>query len=96
MNAVALKAALESGRRRSLESLQRGERIPGSAYVRDFCLGCRDAIRVLPGEADGKHFCSGCAPSLRGVEGTHEHKLTDGNWSGGLDNGVRAIEETRE
>ncbi len=52
------------------DTLHRGDAIPGSRYVRDFCSTCREPIRVE--QAHGKHTCADCK-----IDGGHIERSRD-------------------
>lgn len=44
-------------------SERRGAPIPGSRFVRDYCSGCHEPMRVKPDDLMREAWCSDCEPS---------------------------------
>jgi hypothetical protein len=79
--------------------MRRGDPIPGSRYVRDFCNDCGAKIRVSPANLtapDGSrnpNYCADCRSFLRPHEPAPHGDDDDLEAEGAWENGVRALEE---
>lgn len=69
--------------------LQRGRKIPGSRYVRDFCNRCNEPIRVI--DCDGKNYCRECDPPHVGVDSAYAWDERDS--AGYQSIAIRAMED---
>jgi len=83
-----MKLTLPCDRRPDSTDIAAGQPIPGSRYVRGFCMDCGEPIRVGRGVRYAR--CSDCARPLRIGQGTRN---SVGEYDGTWDNVVRALEE---
>jgi hypothetical protein len=60
MHKKAVKKAEEARKTQRPQQAGRGDAIPGSRYVRDFCVTCGEPIRV---NIVGDHQCLSCKPT---------------------------------
>lgn len=58
-----------------------GTRIPGSTLVRDFCVVCGEAMRVV--DAGGPNTCLDCKPTGHAGTVTHANVVQDIQYHGG-------------
>lgn len=58
-----------------------GSRIPGSALVRDFCISCGEAMRVV--DAGAQNTCLDCKPTGHAGTVTHANVVQDIQYHGG-------------
>jgi hypothetical protein len=79
--------------------MQRGDPIPGSHYVRDFCAECGAEIRVsranltTRGGTPNPNYCADCKSYLRPTGPAPEDDDEDLEAEGEWDNAVRALED---
>jgi hypothetical protein len=55
---------IERRKERRIKQQQVGASIPGSKLIRDFCVGCGEAMRVPPDAKLGMSCCLDCQPTI--------------------------------
>lgn len=56
----------------SIKIEEKGSKIRGSKYYRDFCFVCGDAIRVPKRKLRVPNACNFCEPAYQGIPGIAE------------------------
>jgi len=80
------------------DGIAAGEPIPGSKYVRGFCVKCGEPVRIAKKTftSGGYALCSDCTRPFQPGHGTQnetgEYDEHDGAW----DNAVRALEDMED
>ena len=78
-------------------NLKRGEPVPGSKYVRDFCAACGEPMRVVSVVDDFgrriEHTCGTCRANLNPGAGRPGEQIYPDNATPWQENNIRLMED---